>query len=63
MSRIIEADFSPPSVETIKDMSRALIVDNNDDIAHSANPALNRASTSSTFETSDTIASPKRTEF
>lgn len=56
MSRTIDVDFFPQAVEAIKDTSRALIVDNNHDVAHSAEPALNTASRSSTFEASDRVA-------
>jgi hypothetical protein len=62
MTTRIEADFFPPAVEEIKDASHALIVDNNPDAAPSVEPSLNKASGSSTFEVSDTKASPKRAE-
>jgi hypothetical protein len=62
MNEIIEADFFPPAVEIIKETSHTLIVDNDPDTAHSVEPSLNKASGPSTFEVSDTKASPKRAE-
>jgi hypothetical protein len=62
MNKTIEADFFPPAVEIIRDTSPTLIVENDSDAAHSVESSLNKASGSSTFELSDTKASPKRAE-
>ena len=62
MKEIIEADFFPPAVEIITDMSHTLTVDNERNAAHSVEPSPNKASRSSTFEVSDTKASSTRSE-
>jgi hypothetical protein len=62
MNEIIEADFFPPAVGTIKDPSHTSIVDNDPDAAHSVEPPLNMASGSSAFEGSGTQASSKHAE-
>jgi hypothetical protein len=62
MSRTIEADFFLPDVDAIKGTSRALMVDNNHNVANSAEPALKKVSRSSTFEVGDAKLSSKPAE-
>jgi len=55
MSRTIEVDFLPASVEEAKEKPRILIIDDNRDFTHSAKLALERAGRYSVWEENEPV--------